>query len=215
MNDLSQLWARLALVRRWVLVAAVLALGLTIYYGVMGVKYWNATRAEGAVREEIRTVSASLQRSLPDENLALAQVAQQRSLLERQMAPFPERESTQVLDLITSIASGAGVDVSSVGEPACGAEVFNGVRFLTQPFSLVVFGSPTRVFNFLDGLHRAIPGLDVRSVGFAEDEDATVAHLEIVVFMLPEVDDVSQLLAADNPATSGRNRATGANGNTQ
>ena len=114
MEELAALLRRLRKVRPWVAVAAVMALGLAGYFGLIGVRYLQADGDIDAMEQQARLLQLATSRTGPDEGAAMAALAAAEQRLALAEAAFDIGGSEGLVAILSEEAARVGLSLKSI-----------------------------------------------------------------------------------------------------
>ena len=184
-QDLSKLRKNLARVKPWMAVAAVVALGLLGYYLLLGARYWQASTASAAAREEIRDFERKM-RAVPNDVLLLSsELKGQQARVDALNDLFAVSSTDDLLGIISTTATESAVELRSISSDPPKQELLGNLEFDVQPVGISVQGPIDNFSRFLSLLQQKVPVVSARDVQISGLDGAPTARIQLVFYLSP------------------------------
>lgn len=170
----------------WVAAAALLAVVLLGYYGLLGVRYWQATQQVASADTAIRRTTRALRGEVPDGAALAAELEAQKRRLAEVRGVFAARSTDAVLAALSGAAQEAGVALASVSLSPPRAELRDPFVYQAQPALVLVQGQTTDIYRFLEALHRRVPVADVTGVTLGGLDSSPAAQVQLLLYLEPQ-----------------------------
>ena len=156
-SSLNQIFRRVAKVKPWVALALLLTVGLVVYYSIIGMRYWDASRNIESLVAKEQELSVALQRRPAPEELLDTELRLQEDQLKAIQESFAYLESDDLMALLSETATESGVELLSIAADGFRSSEEGSVRLQTQPMTLSLNGETADVYQFLSSIYQKIP----------------------------------------------------------
>jgi len=170
-----------------IVVPALLAVGLLVYYGVLAVQYRHASGEVDAMTARIAELSgAAVPVKPPDIEVLRAELEAH----ERQAADlrtlFSHPQTTDLMAIVSRAAHQAKASLTSmtVGTPQ--PETVRGTRYQVQPITVTLSAAIADIYRFLDALHEEAPVAGVSDISIANLDTVPSARIQLLFYLHPE-----------------------------
>ena len=180
-----QLIARLRTANRLVLVLLVIGAGMLAYDAWLGLRYREGLGRGTAALAEAKALLASARGPSGDVAALEQQLAPSEALLDSRSAVFTYEHTDELFELVATAARDAGVVLSSLNVGGGGRRTVGPLSYRVLSLSLRVSGGAERLYDFVDELSEAAPGVTVRSARLGNLSGAPWAAFEIEIPLDP------------------------------
>ena len=185
-SSLTELRQHLSRVKPWVGVAVLLAVALLGYYSVLGMRYLDASERVASLNSEIRQLTASLGKPLPDEEALRAERESQEQRLKTVRSLFNYPESDDLVGVFSATAREAAVALGQVTVGDRRLEPLGEIHYWTQPMVATLQGETVDIFMFLSLLQQKVPMAQVVSISMSGLEGLPSAQVQLVFYLSPQ-----------------------------
>ena len=188
-NKLASLRRRLARVKPWVAVAALVAIVLVGYYFTLGIQYWVTSNQITSMSSQISHLSLAVQgeQMLPDEQKLKEELAYQEGRLEDLGGPL-SGETDALVAAVSSIAREARVGLSSVAMGDLEIRGHGDIQYRVQPMSVALKGQRDAIYSFLSLFSQEAGGpiANVAKISMSDIDKLTSAQVQLLIYLAPE-----------------------------
>ncbi len=184
--NVAALRKRIPKVDPWTAGLALAAAAILVYFGMLGFRYWNASRAVADLNVKARTYTLAAQRQAPDETAASAQAETQTRQLDRIRNLYTYASADEFISVLASTASASGVSLISVSSADPQARTQGGVQFQVQSVSLRLQGMPDNLYSFLASIQEKVQVASISDVRMTSLEGAAAASVTMLLYTSPQ-----------------------------
>ena len=184
---------RLYRVKPWVGIAIVVALGLAVFYGVEGTRYWMASRQLEPLESKILQIDQSIQDILPSSEAIELDLEERQLLFEEWTGVFTYDgypDTDKLLATVSGTAVEAVVNLTSIVIGDQASMNIDGLTYETLSLSLALTSKTHGdVFLFLSMLHQKLPIFDVSGIDLAGFGGEPSADMTLLFYLSPEPEE--------------------------
>ncbi len=168
----------------------VAAFVLVIWFCVLAVEYWFASRHLDTTNAELDRLEVALAEPIKSVNaIEEAKAASEQDLVnwsgKFQYEGYPETD--YLLAIVSVTAQEASVGLSSMVVADEDEIVLEGVRYFTQQLRLIVIGpSHAAIYDFLDLLYMKLPFMSIANIELGGFTDSPTADITLVLYLDPQ-----------------------------
>ena len=187
--SVSQLIAGLRTANRLILAVLVVGAVMLAYDAWLGLRYWDSLGRGTAALAEAQALRSSA-RSPSGIMAALEQqLAPNEALLESRSERFSYEHTDELIELVATTARDSGVVLASINVGGGGRRAAGPLSYGVLALSIRVSGSTQHIYDFVDALSGAAPGMRVRSARLGNLSGAPWASFEIDIPFDPAPND--------------------------
>ena len=176
----------MATTRPWIIVAVVVAAGLVLYFAGQGVRYWQLTGDNSAVRDDIARLERAtgpLPEGASDQETKLdAKISQLESL--HQLFEYPATDT--LMSIVSETAGNSGLDLVSMTAEDVVIEPRGALQYRVRPISVVVDGPTGNVREFLSALYELVPVLVASNARMVNLDTSPSTQIQLRFYLSPE-----------------------------
>ncbi len=202
---LKRLRERVPRLERWAIAAILIAVGIALYYGILGTRYWVASEDLSTANDKNDELEQAIGVPIPDEEALKEELNEREERLEEWKRLFSyegyqkwadlyrfegQEETDLLLAIVTAKAKEAGVRLSRVSVLEPGTETDGDLEFQTQSLRLELQGDTHRqIYDFLSGLYKSVPIVGIPNIILSGFGGAPAAKVDLSFYLLaPEPD---------------------------
>ena len=190
---IAALRERLYRVKPWIGIAVVVALGLAVFYGVQGIRYWMASQQLEPLKSRIIQIDHSLQDTLPSPEAIEDELEGRQSLFEEWTGVFTYDgypDTDQLLASVSVTAFEAGVYLTSIVIDDQASITMEGLTYETLSLSLALTSDTHGDVNlFLSMLHQKLPIFVVSGIDLAGFGGEPSANMTLLFYLSPRPEE--------------------------
>ena len=183
-------------VKPWAAIATVAAMGLIIYYSVVGVRFWLAASEIRSLNDERKELTEILEQQPVALGFPEAELRSQERRLDTLRSIFNRRKLDQLAATLSDIARGSSVDLTSVTSGGVSSTEENGMSYETQPITIALSGQPEDVYRFIFAFQRTVPTVEISTFRITGFEGVTSVQVDLLFYTAPRPLLVTETLAA-------------------
>lgn len=183
-KSMAGLQQRLSRAKPWVLVAALLGAVLLIYYSVLGVRYWQASRELPAVKERILELTRSTRSRAPDEQALLSELEARIKRLDDLRSLFSYSQPDDLVAIVSATAKETPINLLSISVGEQQTKTYGDVDYKAQPMSLSLQGDLASIYRFMALLHHNVPVTHITSVKISNSEEGSSGQVQVLFYLL-------------------------------
>ena len=142
--------------RSWIAVAAVAAVLIVGYYGILTARYLQASDEREALNTEITRISRLLRRPSVQASRLELQLNPKLSELEELREAFTYPNSDFLVGILSQTASEIPVELTSIAIGSTKPTGEGAIRYQAQPMTITLKGSTQQIYRFIDSLHQKV-----------------------------------------------------------
>lgn len=186
----SAIRQRIAAVKPWIVVAAVMGLALLGFYSFQGVRYWQAWDQSSNLRDELTKLQSSLNstgNSTGPSDSALPEdlAAQQRRLGELRDL-FTYVATDDLMGIVSETARASSVQLLSLAVGDEDEQVVGDLTYQVLPMTLNIRGATGNFNLFLSQLHQQVPVIVASSIRLSNLESEPAASVQLLFHLSPQ-----------------------------
>lgn len=187
-KNLADLKKYLTRVKIWAAVAAALTVGLLAYYGVEGLRYWQASNQAQALTAQRVVLSKTLQEALRGQAVLAAQLDEERNQMEQLEQLFHHPQADELIGIVAQTARENQVTLSSIGAGEDNPVIRGNVEYQNQPMTIILEGQNQDVYRFFSALHQRLPMVNLATVRMSGGGAAPAqVHVQLGFLLSPQV----------------------------
>lgn len=184
---IQQFRLSLAKARPWVIVAALVSMGLLFYFAGQGFRYWQLSGNNNTLREDIsrleRATGPLLAGADEQEAKLEAKTVQLESLL--QLFEYPATDT--LMSIVSDTAGNTGLDLVSMTAEDVVTEPRGDLQYRVRPISVVVVGPTANVREFLSQLYDLVPVVVASNARMVNLDTSPSTQIELRFYLSPEL----------------------------
>ncbi len=184
-KSMAGLQQRLSRAKPWVLVAALLGAVLLVFYSVLGVRYWQASRELPAVKERILELTRSTRSRAPDEQALLSELEARIKRLDDLRSLFSYSQPDDLVAIVSATAKETPINLLSISVGEQQSKTYGGVDYKSQPMTLSLQGDLTSIYRFMALLHHNVPVAHFTSVKLSSGKEGSSGQVQVTFYVLP------------------------------
>ncbi|MBI2867035.1 MAG: hypothetical protein HYX97_01715 [Chloroflexi bacterium] len=177
---------RLQRVKTWKTVAALLALVLAVYLGLLGVRYVQASRSAASLTRQAEEMGLPLRRQAQNEDAAQEKLAAQEQNVDLLRAAFTYANTDSLVALVAGTADHASLEMLSVTVGDTQFKQADDLVFQAQPLTVMLQGPLSSLSRFLVTLHERAPAAQVSSVRLSNLDTTPLAQVQLLFLLSPK-----------------------------
>ena len=172
-------------VKTWKTVAALLAVVLAVYLGLLGVRYVQASRSSASLTQQADELGLPTHRQAKNGDAAQEKIAAQEQKVELLRAAFTYANSDSLVALVAGTSDQASLELLSVtvGDPQ--SKPVDDMVYQAQPLTVMVQGPLSALSRFLTALHERAPAVEVSSVRLTNLDIKPLAQIQLLFLLSP------------------------------
>lgn len=183
---IEQFRLRLARSRPWIIIAVMMAAGLSLYFAGQGIRYWQVTGDNATLQEDIRRLERAtgvLPSSADEQEAKLeAKTLQFDALL--QLFEYPATDT--LMSIVSDTAGVAGLDLVSMTAENVVIVPRGEFQYHVRPISVVLDGSTADVREFLAMLYNRVPVVVASNARMVNLDSAPSTQIQLRFYLSPE-----------------------------
>ena len=192
-RTIQQFRQTMAAARPWVIVAIILAAGLTMYFATQGVRYsqaaWNNSAAQAEI-DRLEGVEGPLMESAREQE-ARSTAKQLRLVNLYGLFDYPTTDA--LIAVVSSTAGEAGLELTALTVENVAIEPLGTLQYHVRPMLLTMKGSTANVQEFLAALYDRVPVVVASSAKIVNLTKDPSTQLELKFYLSPEpIPEVSE-----------------------
>ena len=173
-------------VKPWIVLASLMALCLLVYYGVLGVRYWDASGGVGSLGARADELSNQVKPG-PERDLELKRELESREASREELTnAFGHREIGEIMALVLDVAGKSGVSISSIAPATPQSAVEGDVPYEIQPMTVSLQGESVAIYRFLSDLFETVPSASVSSLSISGFEGTSSAQVLLLFYAVAQ-----------------------------
>lgn len=176
----------LAGARPWIVVAVIVAAGLSLYFAAQGVRYWQASGNNSSVRDQIARLERATGPQLEGIEEQGERLEATRLRLENLHRLYDYPATDTLMSIVSDIAGDAGLDLVSMTVDDVKVEPRGNLQYQVRPISVIIDGPTANVQEFLAMLYDRVPVVLASGARMVNLDTIPSTQLQLRFFLSPE-----------------------------
>lgn len=173
--------------RSWIALAAVIAVLIVGYYGILTARYLQASEERETLNTEITRINRALRGSSAQAAALELQLNPKISELNKIQDAFTYANSDALVGILSETADEIPLDLTSIAIGSSKPLIDGITQYQTQPMTITLKGTTPEIYQFIDNLHGKVMVTSVSNLRMGNvSGEAASAQVGLEFFLSPE-----------------------------